>query len=131
VAHYYRFAEIVHGRRLTRNPATGPDTPPDQRYIYAGGPIPVLTDAVRDAPLNPTMAGYPADSAAVRACKAFNYTYTTLLKALHSAFNGTPGELKSAIGLMGSLQQQATDMMAGTANGGTPVGPSFEWQPTD
>jgi hypothetical protein len=131
VAHYYRFAEIVHGRRLTRNPATGPDTPPDQRYIYAGSPVPVLPDAVRDAPINPTMAGYPADSAAMRACKAFNYTYTSLLKALHSAFNGTPRELKSAIGLMGSLQQQATDMMAGTANGGTPVGPSFEWQPTD
>jgi hypothetical protein len=32
---------------------------------------------------------------------------------------------------MSSLQQQATDMMAGTATGGVAVGPSFEWQPTD
>lgn len=131
VAHYYRFAEIVHGRRLIRNPQAGPETPPDQRYLYAGSPVPVHQHEVRNAPLNPTMAGYPADSVAARACKAFNYTYTSLLKALHAAFNGTPRELKSAIGLMGSLQQQATDMMAGTANGGHPVGPSFEWQPTD
>ena len=130
VAHYYRFAEIVHGRRLVRNPAAGPDTPPGQRYVYAGAAVPVNQAAVRDAPLNPKMAAYPAGSAAQNACKAFNYTYTGLLKALQSAFNGTPYELKSAIGLMGSLQQQATDMMAGTTTGGVCTGPSFEWQPT-
>jgi hypothetical protein len=130
VAHYYRFAEIVHGRRLIRNPAAGQKTPPDQRYAYAGDPVPVHQAAVRNAPLNPTMAAYPAESSARHACKAFNYTYTGLLKTLHATFNGTPRELKSAIGLMGSLQQQATDMMAGTSTGGAPVGPSFEWQPT-
>ncbi|MGH3293270.1 MAG: hypothetical protein ACRDP7_15820, partial [Trebonia sp.] len=84
---------------------------------------------VREVPDNPTLAGYPAGSAARRACASFNYTYTGLLKALHATFNGTPRELKSAIGLMASLQQQATDMMAGKSTGGTPVGPSFEWQP--
>jgi Ferritin-like len=131
VAHYYRFAEIVHGRRLVPNPAAGPETPPDQRYIYAGAPVPVHQEGIRNAPVNPKMAAYPAGSAARGACKAFNYTYTGLLKALHAAFNGSPYELKSAIGLMGSLQQQATDMMAGTTTGGVCVGPSFEWQPTD
>jgi Ferritin-like len=131
VAHYYRFAEIVHGRRLVRDPAASPDAPPDERYSYAGAPVPVNQAAVRDAPLNPKLAAYPAGSAAWNACKAFNYTYTGLLKALHAAFNGTPYELKSAIGLMASLQQQATDMMAGTATGGVCVGPSFEWQPTE
>ena len=129
VAHYYRFAEIVHGRRLIRNPDTGPEMPPDQRYLYAGAPVPVSQAAVRNAPVNPRAAGYPAGSAARRACQEFNYSYTGLLKSLHAAFNGTPRELKSAIGLMGSLQQQATDMMAGTAAGGACVGPSFEWQP--
>jgi hypothetical protein len=129
VAHYYRFAEIAHGRRLIRNPDTGPETPPDQRYLYAGAPVPVSQAAVRDAPANPKAAGYPADSAARRACQAFNYSYTCLLKSLHATFNGTPRELKSAIGLMGALQQQATDMMAGTATSGACVGPSFEWQP--
>jgi Ferritin-like len=129
VAHYYRFAEIAHGRRLIRNPDTGPETPPDQRYLYAGAPVPVSQAAVRDTPANPKAAGYPAGSAARRACQAFNYSYTCLLKSLHATFNGTPRELKSAIGLMGALQQQATDMMAGTATSGACVGPSFEWQP--
>jgi Ferritin-like len=129
VAHYYRFAEVVHGRRLVRDPAAGRGTPPDQQYIYAGDPVTVDEKAVRSAPLNPTTASYPAGSAGRRACTAFNYTYTSLLKALHGAFNGTPRELKSGFGLMGSLRQQATDMMAGRATGGVAAGPSFEWQP--
>lgn len=128
VAHYYRFAEIVHGRRLIRNPAAGPETPPDQRYLYAGDPVPVHPAAVRDSPLNPTTGAYPAGSPARHACKAFNYTYTSLLRTLHATFNGTPGAFKPAIGLMSSLQQQATDMMAGQAADGTCVGPTFEWQ---
>jgi hypothetical protein len=129
MAHYYRFAEVVHGRRLVRNPDAGPGTPPDQQYVYAGAPVQVLPDAVRDVPLNPKLADYPDGSAARRAAQAFNYTYTGLLKALHATFNGTPRELTPAIGLMASLQRQATDMMAGTATGGVPVGPTFEWQP--
>jgi hypothetical protein len=129
VAHYYRFAEIVHGRRLVANPAAGPAAAPDQRYAYAGAPVTVDPAGIRNAPLSPKLASYPAGSAAQQACRAFNYTYTSLLLTLHTAFNGNPHELKSAIGLMGSLQQQAADMMAGTNTGGTPVGPSFEWQP--
>ena len=108
----------MHGRRLIRNPAAGPETPPSQRYVYAGDPVTVNQAAVSNAPLNPKLAAYPAGSAAQRACKAFNYTYTSLLKSLHATFNGTPRELKSAIGLMGSLQQQATDMMSGHGPGG-------------
>ena len=131
VAHYYRFAEIVHGRRLVRDPDAGPGTPPDQQYIYAGDPVSIDETAVRSAPVNPKTADYMFGSAARRACTAFNYTYTSLLRSLHATFNGAPRELKSAFGLMSSLQQQATDMMAGTATGGVPVGPSFEWQPTD
>ena len=129
VAHYYRFAEIAHGRRLVRDPDAGPGTPPDQQYIYAGDPVSIDETAVRSAPVNPKAADYMFGSAARRACTAFNYTYTSLLKSLHSTFNGTPGELKSAFGLMSSLQQQATDMMAGTATGGVPVGPASSGSP--
>jgi hypothetical protein len=129
VAHYYRFAEIVHGRRLVRNPDAGPATAPDQRFVYAGSPVAVHPEAVINVPCNPRTAAYPAGSAARRACAAFNYTYTTLLKSLHATFNGTPGELTSAIRLMSSLQQQALGMLSGTATGGAAVAPSFEWQP--
>jgi hypothetical protein len=126
VAHYYRFAEVVHGRKLVRNPDAGPGTPPGERYVYAGDPVPADEAAVRAAPVNPTLAGYPAASPAALACTAFNYTYTSVLKTLHATFNGTPGELTAAVGLMASLQQQATDMMSAAL----PAGPSFEWQPS-
>jgi hypothetical protein len=126
VAHYYRFAEIVHGRRLIRFPG-----PPGRRWAYLGQPVTVNPAGVRAAPVNPTLASYPADSAARSACQSFNYTYTSLLKVLHSTFNGTPSELMSAISIMGSLRQQALDMMAGTTTNGVPAGPSFEWQPTN
>jgi hypothetical protein len=126
VAHYYRFAEIVHGRRLLRFPG-----PAGHRWAYLGQPVTVNPAGIRAVPVNPTLAGYPAGSAAHRACKSFNYTYTSLLRVLHATFNGTPGELMSAASLMSSLQQQALDMTAGTTTNGVPAGPSFEWQPTD
>ena len=126
VAHYYRFAEIVHGRRLIRSPG-----PSGHQWAYLGQPVTVDPEAIRPVPVNPTLAGYPADSAARHACKSFNYTYTSLLKVLHATFNGTPGELMSAAALMSSLRQQALDMTAGTTTNGVPAGPSFEWQPTN
>jgi hypothetical protein len=126
VAHYYRFAEIVYGRRLIRSPA-----PSGRRWAYLGQPVTVDPAAVRPVPVNPTLAGYPAGSAARHACQSFNYTYTSLLKVLHTTFNGTPGELMAAASLMSSLRQQALDMTAGTTTNGVPAGPSFEWQATD
>lgn len=128
-AHYYRFAEIFHGRRLRPNPDAGPGTPPDRRFLYDGDPVPFDPTGVRPVPASPTAASYPAGSAARHACDTFNYTYTSLLKSLHTAFNGQPDTLRSAIGLMFSMRQQALDMMSGT-NLAAAVGPSFEYQPT-
>ncbi|MBX3745786.1 MAG: ferritin-like protein [Verrucomicrobiae bacterium] len=129
-AHYYRFAEIFHGRRLRPNPQAGPGTPPDQRFLYDGDPVPFDPDGVRPVPANPKAASYPPGSAARHACDTFNYTYTNLLKSLHATFNGQPQSLRAAIGLMFSMRQQALDLMSGTNLGGTAVGPSFEYQPT-
>lgn len=127
-AHYYRFAEVFHGRRLVPNPDAGPDAPPDQRYVYGGDPVPFDPAGVLAVPTNPTLAGYPAGSPAFFACRTFNYTYTSLLKVLHATLNGEPDRLEPAIGLMNSLKHQAKDMATGTTTGGTPAGPSFEYQ---
>jgi hypothetical protein len=131
VAHYYRFAEIHFGKRLIKNPDAGPATPPDQRYVYGGAALPFDPAGVYPAPTDPKAANYPAGSAARQACDTFNYTYTGLLKTLHALFNGRPGLINAAIGLMMSLKQQAQDMMSGSNPAGPPVGPSFEYQPTD
>src|SRR5262249_33259600 len=74
---------------------------------------------------------YPRGTAARYACDTFNYAYTSLLKTLHAMFNGQPGQLDSAIGLMMSLKQLARDMMSGSNPVGVNVGPSFEYQPIE
>lgn len=130
-AHYYRYAEIYHGKQLIPNPDAGPNTPPDDQYIYAGPPVPFDQSGVYAVPTNPKAATYPAGSAARTACDTFNYTYTSLLKVLHAMFNGQPNLFSTALGLMMSLKQQAKDMMAGTSTGGTSAGPSFEYQPVN
>jgi len=125
MAHYYRFLEIVHGRRLVPDPSVR------GRYGWGAGTVSFDPGGVYRVPANPRTAGYPAGSPARRACAAFNYSYTCLLKTLHAAFNGDPGEFVAAVGLMMSLQEQAIDMMTGVTTGGVPAGPSFEWQPTE
>ena len=83
-AHYYRFAEIWHGRRLV------PESSIAEGYAYAGALLPFAADAVWDMPPNPKASGYPAGSLSRQLTDQFSFTYTKLLKALHAAFNGTP-----------------------------------------
>jgi hypothetical protein len=127
IAHYYRFAEVFHGRKLIPNPDAGPTTPPDKQFIYGGDKIELDTTGVYAVPTNPKTTDYPVGSAARRACTTFNYDYTGLLIALHDVFNGRPEDLGETVGKMFSLRGQAMDMMSGTP----PVGPSFEWQPVN
>lgn len=131
VAHYYRFAEVFHGRRLVPNPKAGPGAPVEDRYIYAGDPVVFDPAGCYAVPTDPKSAGYPAGSAARRLCDGFNYTYTSLLKRLNAAFNGKPEQIGPAIRLMMSLRQQAKDMMTGINPAGAFVGPSFEYQPLE
>jgi hypothetical protein len=130
-AHYYRFAEIANGHRLITNPQAGPETPPDERYIYGGDPVSLNPAEVHAVPTDPTTSTYAEGSPARQACITFNYTYTNLLKCFHAILNGRPGEFRAAIGIMMSLKRQAIDMMTGTTTAGVPTGPTFEWQPVN
>ena len=130
-AHYYRFAEIFHGKTLV---ATGapPTAPVLERYAYAGAAIPFDPDGVQPARTNPTEATLPIPPGVPNprlACRTFNYTYTSLLKSLHTTFNGVPKAIGPAIGLMESLKQQAIALMAIPLGDGTNAGPSFEYTP--
>jgi hypothetical protein len=131
-AHYYRFAEIFHGRKLMPNPEAGPDTPSDQRYIYGGDPVGFEASGVYPAPTDPKAADYAAGSSARRALDKFNYTYTTLLKSLQALFTGQSGEWHRArYELMPSLAEQARSIMSSPDSPGSTAGPSFEYQPVD
>jgi Ferritin-like len=125
LAHYYRFAEIYHGRTLERD-SGAPDG-----FSYSGPTIPFDPVGVWPAVANPKTTLYPAGSRARNACLNFNYGYTSLLKSLRATFNGQPGQLTAAIGLMESLKEQAMNMMEIELGDGTNAGPTFEYQPVN
>ena len=125
LAHYYRFAEIYNGRELEADPAA------PGGFSYGGPAIPFDPAGVWPVTLNPKATTYPASSSASYACLNFNYDYTSLLKSLHATFNGEPGRLLAAIGLMESLKEQAMGMMEIELGDGTNAGPSFEYQPVN
>lgn len=125
LAHYYRFGEIVNGRALVSDGKAPP------KWSYTGDPISFHQTKVAPVIANPKTVGYPAGSAARYGCEMFNYTYTSLLKVLHEAFNGNPSRLNAAIGMMESLKEQALTLAAIDSGDGGKAGPSFEYQPTN
>lgn len=92
-AHYYRFQEIVKGRRLR------PDSSPEG-FSFSGPPIVFDPAGVWDMVSDPQAAAYRPGSRARTLCDAFNRAYTSLLGALHNTFNGEPATLTHAMGLM-------------------------------
>jgi Ferritin-like len=129
IAHYYRFAEIYHGKKLIPNTDAPPNAPDDQKYLYGGDPIPFDPNGVLPVIDNPKAALYPAGSPARLACDTFNSTYTSILKTLQVSFNGSPDQLDHAIDSMLTLSGQAMDLMAIDLGNGTNAGPSFEYRP--
>jgi hypothetical protein len=119
LAHYYKFAEIVAGRRLVRV---------DKSFKFAGAVIPFDPDGVWAMIDDPNIVRYPAGSRASILAKQFADSYQGLLRALNQTFNGDPGHLRQAIGVMYSLDLQARQLMQ-TPSGiqeGTTTGPSFQ-----
>jgi Ferritin-like len=119
LAHYYKFSEIVEGRKLVKT-ATG--------WAYTGEVIPFDPDGVYPMIDNPSQVNYPAGSRAALVSAEFAETYQALLSALHVTFNGNPKNITTAIGTMYSLALIADQLMQ-TPSGlqpGTTAGPQFE-----
>jgi len=124
VAHYYRFRELQQGRKYRDGdtPQSGP----------TGEPILVDFDAVLPMRPNPCSGDYPVDSPIRVAQDKFNITYCELLRMLEEAFNGEPGKLNDAIGVMFGLKAQAKNLMeTPNEDGLTTAGPTFEYVPPD
>ncbi|HSK73268.1 MAG TPA: ferritin-like domain-containing protein [Pyrinomonadaceae bacterium] len=122
-AHYYRFQEIVKGKRLVKDPKA------PSGYSYSGDPIPFDGSLIPNMRENPKMNDYPVASPAYVNSKLFNYSYTSLLNSLHRAFNGEPEQIKAAMGLMFSVRLYALKLLAleDPNNPGYTAGPSFEY----
>jgi hypothetical protein len=124
LAHYYRFQELVKGKRLIK------DTSVPQGFSFSGDPIPFDSTAVYPLKNNTKSSDLPAGSEQRRQADLFNFTYGKLLNALHRAFNGEPKFLSSTLGLMFDLKLIAETMAAmpiSTASGSEHVGPPFEY----
>lgn len=122
LAHYYRFAELYHGKGLVQDPQGSPS------WAYDGPPIPFDPAGVLPLVSNPKASEYPVNSEARGKCEAFNVTYTLMLHDLQAAFNGTPEKLNDAIVGMFTLNDRAADLMTVQLGDGTRAGPSFEYQ---
>ena len=131
-AHFYRFQEIDKGRALVHRPG---QTPP---YAFAGTPVVLDEGAVLNMDDDPRIDKYASGSRSRRMAEQFSYSYTRLLNALHATFNGHPGQLDEAMGVMYELRLLAQQVLstdaeyaAGTAGTGVMTGLCFEYQTVD
>ncbi|MEO6446529.1 MAG: ferritin-like protein, partial [Gemmatimonadaceae bacterium] len=121
VAHYYRFMEILKQRRY--GPKDTPQSGP------SGQELPMDWSAIYPMHPNPKVKDYEKQPSVQRMMVQFNRSYTTLLRELQLAFNGTPERLMQAVPLMYELRHQGTSLMKipSCHGDGTTVGPSFEY----
>lgn len=122
-AHYYRFGELFHEHRLV------PKASAPGGFAYAGARIPFDPDGVWPMPADPHLADYPPDTRSGMVAVRFAGAYTRLLRALHEAFDGAPGKLDAALGLMFELRLLAQDVLATPDAQGRPTGLCFEYVP--
>jgi hypothetical protein len=123
LAHYFKFAEIVAGRRIVRT-ETG--------FSYDGERIPFDPGGVYPMMDDPDLGKFKTGSRGYILSSQFAQTYQALLNGLDRTFNGEPGAIAGAIGTMYSLDVTARQLMQtpairpdGTADG-TTAGPSFQ-----
>jgi hypothetical protein len=120
LAHYYRFQEIVEGRRMIE---TAPGV-----WRFEGDEIPFDPAGILPMTDDPDTAALPAGTKIASAAQQCDRTYGDLLRALHATFNGKPTELGQAVGVMFSLEVQARELMAMRIAPDAPAtaGPAFQ-----
>lgn len=127
LAHYYRLAEIVKGKRLIPSPNWIPSTPPVQGYLYGGLAIDIDTANIRPLRKNPKSAQYPAGPIRQKSDEC-NRIYTRILGLLQMAFDGDPGQLNTAIVMMtDELKPAVLDLTTKDLGDGSHAGPTFEY----
>lgn len=125
LAHYYKYAEIYHGRKLIPNPdASQCATTP---WVFKGHPIAFDPTGVYPVISNPTPSSYQSKPRLQELNHAFNAAYSDLLRKLHQVFNGKPDWLGPALLTMQNLKSQAQLMMSQEVVPGQTAGPSFEY----
>lgn len=121
LAHYYRFGEIVHGKKIVPV-QTAPG------WAYAGAPVGVDPAGVWDLVSDTKAADYPELSHARVLVDMFNAAYSRLLGSLHRAVNGEPQQLGMSLSVMVEMRLTAQKLVATPFPGTTrQAAPTFEW----
>ncbi|XP_078573081.1 uncharacterized protein LOC144859943 [Branchiostoma floridae x Branchiostoma japonicum] len=117
LSHYFKFAEVVHGRRLIETDKEDAslgqcfdnffpcddDMNCTKTFSFAGRLVPFFDVGVWPTISNPHSERYPLASQVRKYSDNFNKIYTGLLKCIHEAFNGNPYKMKDCMGMMSSL----------------------------
>lgn len=103
LAHYFRFAECVHGRRLTIDG--------DGKFAYNGPKVTLDEDGVYNMQDNPKIEEQPQGSLVRERMESFSRKYQALLNALHTTFTGKPHYLTEALAMMHQLTMAARPLM--------------------
>lgn len=108
VAHYFRFDQLLRGRRYRRGdtPKSGP----------SGDAIEVDWDSVYPVVDSPRLSDYPTESPARQKAQEFQRLYSQTLRVLERAFNGEPLRVNDAVSQMMELADRARDLAS------TPIG---------
>jgi len=125
LAHYYKFAEIFHGKRLV------PDTTTPEGWSFSGDPIELDPEGIYNLKQNAKASDYPSGSAARRYADQTNYTYSSLLNVLHQTFNGAPDKIDQAMGVMYELRLSVQKMVTIDVGNGERAAPPFEYVATN
>ncbi|MXV15660.1 ferritin-like domain-containing protein [Hufsiella ginkgonis] len=123
LAHYYKFAEIVAGKKaVVRN---------DGSYSFSGDPIPFDPNDVYPVYSNTKAKMLIPGTEERRRVDEFNNAYSSLLNGLHRTFNGEPGYLDNTIGVMFDLKLLSEKLNATPFPGqqGYTIGAPYEWFP--
>jgi hypothetical protein len=105
-AHYYRFKQILCGRRMERDPSAL------DGFSYSGPVVALDPRGVWNMQENPDPQALPEGSRARHVSLIFANAYTRLLGLLHEAFNGDPRAIDRAIALMYDLRLLAQRVLA-------------------
>jgi hypothetical protein len=105
-AHYYRFEQIVRGKRLVHDEAA------PFGLSFSGAAVTLDPDRVWNMQPNPDPDRLPAGSRGRLVSMQFANAYTRLLGVLHRTFNGDPSAIERAIGLMYELRLLAQEVLS-------------------
>lgn len=122
-AHYYRFAEIFHGRALVKGAQYR------DGYAYAGEAIPFNPADVFDIPDDAKTSDYAPGTVPRNGIDAFNRSYSDMLRALQVAYTSDPQAIQTALADMGTARRIAASVIRLVGPDGRNVPLTFEYTP--